>query len=132
MISKRPYLIRALYDWISDNGLTPHLLVNAELATVAVPVQYVNEGRIVLNVSQGAVRNLELGNDWIEFSARFGGMQHWIRFPPSAVIAVYARENGQGMVFGPEPEGDDSPSPAEPPEPDKPSPERRPTLKRVK
>jgi stringent starvation protein B len=129
MTAKRPYLIRALYEWISDNGLTPHLLVNAEPATVAVPSQYVHEGRIVLNVSQTAVHNLTMGNEWIEFSARFGGMQHWIQFPPSAVIAVYARENGQGMVFGLEPEGDDTPPS---PEPEKPTPERRPALKIVK
>jgi stringent starvation protein B len=131
MTSNRPYLVRALYEWITDNNLTPHLLVNAELAGVDVPRQYVHEGRIVLNINPYAVRGLQLGNDWIEFSARFGGVSHLIHIPTAAVMAIYARENGQGMVFGEEPGdggggdgGDDAPT--------TPQSGKKPTLKVVK
>lgn len=115
MTSNRPYLIRALYEWITDNGLTPHLLVNAEQANVEVPKQFIHEGRIVLNVSSSAVRNLQLGNEWIEFSARFSGTPHIIRVPAGAVVAIYARENGQGMVFSEETRGDEPPPPVSSP-----------------
>ena len=127
MTSNRPYLIRALYEWIADNGLTPHVVVNAELAQVEVPPQHVQEGRIVLNISPVAVQGLRLGNDWIEGSARFGGTPYWFRIPPAAIIAIYARENGQGMVFSDtlEPPGDDEPPP-------KPPPDKKPMLKVVK
>ncbi len=127
MISNRPYLIRALYEWITDNGLTPHLLVNAELAAVEVPPPYVQEGRIVLNLSASAVQGLRLGNDLIEFSARFGGTPYWIRIPPLAVMAVYARENGQGMAFNQTP---DAPGEDEPPP--RPQADKKPALKVVK
>lgn len=127
MTSNRPYLIRALHEWITDNGLTPHVLVNAEIPGVEVPSGYVHEGRIVINISTSAVRNLQLGNDLIEFSGRFGGTAHYIRFPANAVIAIYARENGQGMVFSEEP-GSDEP----PPGPSGPQPEKKPALKVVK
>ena len=126
MTPNRPYLIRALYDWITDNGLTPHLLVNADRPGVEVPKQHVHEGRIVLNINASAVRGLQLGNDLIEFSARFGGVSRLLRIPTSSVMAIYARENGQGMAFTEEPEGGDEPPPS-PPQPDK-----KPTLKVVK
>jgi stringent starvation protein B len=135
MTSSRPYLIRALYEWIDDNGLTPHLLVNAEYPGVEVPRQHVHEGRIVLNINPSAVRDLRLGNEWIEFSARFGGIARLVRIPLAAVQAIYARENGQGMAFGDEtpdetqPETDPQPEP-EPPTPSGPA--RRPVLKIVK
>ena len=135
MTSSRPYLIRALYEWIDDNGLTPHLLVNAEYPGVEVPRQHVHEGRIVLNINPSAVRDLRLGNEWIEFSARFGGIARLVRIPLAAVQAIYARENGQGMAFGDEtldenqPETDTQPEP-EPPTPSGPA--RRPVLKIVK
>ncbi|HNW78209.1 MAG TPA: ClpXP protease specificity-enhancing factor [Candidatus Competibacteraceae bacterium] len=135
MTSSRPYLIRALYEWIDDNGLTPHLLVNAEYPGVEVPRQHVHEGRIVLNINPSAVRDLRLGNEWIEFSARFGGIARLVRIPLAAVQAIYARENGQGMAFGDEtldenqPETDSQPEP-EPPTPSGPA--RRPVLKIVK
>jgi stringent starvation protein B len=125
MTSNRPYLLRALYEWITDNGLTPHLLVNAELTEVEVPRQYVHEGRIVLNISATAVQGLRLGNDQIEFSARFGGMAYWIRLPPTAVMAIYARENGQGMVFAEEQPRSDKPPP-------KPQPAKKPSLRVIK
>lgn len=102
MTSHRPYLLRALYEWIADNGLTPHLLVDATRANVRVPTHAVKDGRIVLNVAQRAVAGLEMGNDVIRFSARFGGVSHAVSVPVEAVLAIYARENGQGMALPPE------------------------------
>jgi len=99
--SRRPYLIRALYEWILDNDCTPHLLVATDVPGVDVPQQFVTEeGRITINISANAVRGLELGNQWILFSARFGGRSHAVSIPPGAVLALYARENGEGMLFG--------------------------------
>ncbi|TBR12543.1 MAG: ClpXP protease specificity-enhancing factor [Lysobacter sp.] len=102
MTSHRPYLLRALYEWIAENGLTPHLLVDAGRPLVQVPRHAVKDGRIVLNVAQRAVASLEMGNDVIRFSARFGGVSHSVSVPVSAVLAIYARENGQGMALPPE------------------------------
>ena len=102
MTSHRPYLLRALYEWIADNGLTPHLLVDAARPGVQVPRHAVKDGRIVLNVAQRAVAGLEMTNDTIRFSARFGGVSHAVSVPVSAVLAIYARENGQGMALPPE------------------------------
>jgi stringent starvation protein B len=102
MTSTRPYLIRALYEWIEDNGMTPHILVDADQPGVTVPKQHVREGQIILNINPAAVRDLRLGNDWIEFNARFGGVARNVQIPISAVLAIYARENGQGMAFGEE------------------------------
>ena len=99
MKSRRPYLVRALYEWIADNHLTPYLLVHAETEGVNVPQEFVTDGRIVLNVSATAVRDLRLENDGIGFSARFVGVQHAVYIPMRAVLAIYARENGQGMFF---------------------------------
>lgn len=112
MISRRPYLIRAIYDWVLDNRLTPHMLVAADAPGVRVPGQFVTEdGRITVNVSPSAVRDLTLDNDLIRFSARFSGQPFEVEIPPGAVLALYARENGQGMLFGeveePEPPPDD-------------------------
>ncbi len=135
MTSTRPYLIRALYEWIEDNNLTPHILVNAEAPGVNVPKQHVHEGQIVLNINATAVRDLRLGNEWIEFSARFGGVSRTLLIPVTAVLAIYARENGHGMAFGEEPGGNEpSPPPDAPPQPDKPAPrpDRKPMLKIVK
>lgn len=99
--SRRPYLIRALYDWVLDNDLTPHLLVAADAPGVDVPRQFVtDEGRITINISPNAVRGLSLGNDLIAFSARFSGRSYNISIAPGAVLALYARENGEGMLFG--------------------------------
>jgi len=100
MSSSRPYLIRAIFDWIVDNGLTPYLLVDAQIDGVAVPNEFVEEGKIVLNVSPSAVEHLEMGNDRIHFQARFSGSPRQIDFPATATLAIYARENGQGMMFG--------------------------------
>lgn len=100
MTSTRPYLIRAMYDWIVDNRCTPHLLVDAAFEGVQVPRQYVENGVIVLNMAPSAVRDLELGNELVSFSARFAGTPHDIRVPTGAVQAIYARENGQGIFLG--------------------------------
>jgi len=97
--SNRPYLIRALYEWLLDNSLTPHLLVDATVDDVLVPSQYVDDGRIVLNITPGAVRQLELGNNLISFNARFDGSPMNVMVPPSAVLGIYAKENRQGMLF---------------------------------
>jgi len=100
MTSTRPYLLRAIYEWIVDNGLTPHLLVKAEHDQVMVPRQFVDNGVIVLNISPSAVRDLHLGNESIEFNARFAGQPQHVYAPIGAVQAIYARENGQGIVLG--------------------------------
>lgn len=109
MTSNRPYLIRALYEWIADNDLTPHLLVNAMHKGVVVPRDYVADGRIVLNVAAGAVQGLLLGNDEIQFSARFGGKPFPVELPVSAVLGIYARENGHGMLFSDGTDADEDP-----------------------
>lgn len=111
LTSRRPYLVRAMHEWMTDNGQTPHLVVDASLAGVEVPQAYVKDGRIILNVGWQATQGLRLGNDFIEFSARFGGTPHQVRVPLAAVTGIYARETGQGMLF----QGDDSPPPPEPP-----------------
>jgi stringent starvation protein B len=127
--SNRPYLIRALYEWLVDNDLTPHLMVAADRDNVTVPGQYVKDGRIILNVAPSAVQRLHLGNELISFSARFGGVPTAVSVPPSAVLGIYARENGQGMLFPDEAfsEGESSGTDEDPP-----SPPDRPTLKVIK
>ena len=102
MTSNKPYLIRAMYDWIVDNNLTPHILVNAEYPGVQVPQEHVNNGKIVLNISPQACRGLHLENDRIVFTARFLGLTVQIFVIPAAVLAIYAKENGRGMEFGEE------------------------------
>ena len=103
MNSSRPYLVRALYEWILDNQCTPYLLVNAEYPDTAVPAGFVEDGQIVLNLSPSAVRQLDMDNDRICFDGRFGGVAQQVWIPAGAVMAIYARENGQGMVFELEP-----------------------------
>jgi stringent starvation protein B len=108
MTSSRPYLVRAVYEWISDNSLTPQLVVNAEIDGIQVPRQFVTDGQIVLNISDRAVQHLVLGTERIEFSARFGGVVYKVSLPVSAILAVIARENGAGMSF---PEEEPAPEP---------------------
>ncbi|EGQ7977539.1 ClpXP protease specificity-enhancing factor [Vibrio cholerae] len=103
MTPRRPYLLRAFYDWLLENELTPHLVVDATLPGVKVPLEYVQDGQIILNVAPRAVGNLELGNDEVTFNARFGGRPHLVIVPIYAVQAIYARENGAGTMFEPEP-----------------------------
>jgi stringent starvation protein B len=110
--STRPYLIRALHDWCTDNGFTPYIAVFVD-ASVQVPMEYVKNNEIVLNVGFEATTALKLGNEWIEFKARFGGTSRDIAVPVDHVIAIYARENGQGMAFPVPTEPAASGSPAE-------------------
>lgn len=99
MSSNRPYMLRAMYDWINDNDMSPYLLVNARMPGVKVPSSAVADGQVVLNVAARAVGALDLGNEWIRFDARFGGVSHHIEVPIGALLAVYAKESGQGMMF---------------------------------
>ncbi len=122
-LSTRPYLIRAIYEWCVDGGLTPYLAVRVNAQTV-VPPAYVKDGEIVLNLSTGAVRNLELGNEMITCSGRFGGVAFELIVPVAAVIGIFAKETGQGLVFqGNEPQlppdstGGDQTSAPKPPRP---------------
>lgn len=110
MTSSRPYLVRAIYDWLVDNQMTPYIMVDVHLPEVSVPQQYVEDGKIVLNLSPRAVAGLEMGNRAIEFNARFSGIPHHIYVPINAVKAIYAFENGRGMVFN-EDDSDDDPPP---------------------
>ena len=109
MTPNRPYLIRAIYQWICDNGLTPHLLVDALYPGALVPQDYVQDGHITLNVAPRAVARIEIDNELITFSARFAGIPQQVSVPPLAVLAVYARENGQGMAFDPSPHPEPDP-----------------------
>ena len=99
---KRPYLLRALNDWIVDSELTPYLLVGVDSEAVHVPSEYVSEGKIVLNISPMAVRDLELGSDAVSFSGRFSGRPFPVYVPMANVLAIYAKETGEGMMFDPE------------------------------
>lgn len=126
MTSRRPYLIRAIYEWLCDNNLTSHLLVNAEYPGVEVPWDFVEKGKIILNISPGAVSNFVADNTGLYFSARFAGQPMNIAVPVNAVMAVFARENGEGMVFEPVP-----PLP-EDPDPQGPEPTKGPALRVVK
>ena len=137
MNSSRPYLVRALYEWIVDNDCTPHMLVNSDYPKVQVPAGFASDGQIVLNVSPTAVRQLHMDNEAVSFEGRFGGVPHTLYVPIAAILGVYARENGQGMVFDleepleaddeVEPGDDSPPSGSEPPRPT-----GRPSLKVVK
>ena len=98
-LSRRPYLLRAMHDWMIDSGYTPHLIVDATLDGVQVPKAYVKEGRIVLNVSSTATQALLIDAEAVQFSARFSGVSQYVHVPIDAVLGIYARETGQGMVF---------------------------------
>jgi len=117
MTPSRPYLTRALFEWILDNEFTPYVLVDATIMGVQVPKEHVKGGQIVLNVSPNAVRDLLIDNEALQFNARFGGVPQNIYVPIMAVMAIYAKENGQGMVFGHEA---GAPDPNQPPTPPKP------------
>ena len=135
MSSSRPYIMRSLYEWILDNECTPYVLVNAMAPGVEVPQQYVKDGQIVLNISPLSVIDLLINNESMSFNGRFGGIATDVYVPVAAVIGIYARENGQGMVFeddvlpDPPPEG---PAPVPPSPPSSPSPDKKPSLKVVK
>lgn len=109
--SRRPYLLRAMHEWISDNMQTPHVVVDASIEGVEVPRQYVQGGKIILNVSLSATSSLNLGNEHVSFRARFGSATYDVMVPIIAVLGIYARETGQGMIFS----ETDSPTPPVPP-----------------
>jgi stringent starvation protein B len=139
-LSRRPYLLRAMVEWMIDSGHTPHAIVDANVEDVHVPRAFVNDGRIVLNISPSATQGLSISAEHMEFNARFSGVVHHVQVPIAAVLGVYARETGEGMVFpeegstgGP---GTDPPAPA-PGAPEsapasKPAKSKRPQLKVVK
>ncbi|MGY0503779.1 ClpXP protease specificity-enhancing factor [Luteimonas sp. e5] len=112
LTSQRPYLLRAIHEWIGDNGLTPHLLVDAHFPGVHVPPGTARDGKVVLNIAERAVHMLSLGNEYITFNARFGGVPHEVFVPVAAVLAIYARETGEGMALPAEqaatPDADDA------------------------
>ena len=143
MTSHRPYLLRALNEWIADNGMTPHLLVDATKAGVQVPASAVKEGKVVLNIAERAVVRLMIDNDAVSFTARFGGVSQPVYVPISAVLAIYSRETGQGMALPEdvthdadtgEESGDDAPATDTPPDDHTPPPggKRPPFLRVVK
>jgi len=113
LTSRRPYLLRAMHEWISDNQQTPHIVVDATLEGVAVPRQYVQGGKIILNISVNATSGLNLGNEGVMFRARFGGSTYDVSVPIGSVLGIYARETGQGMIFSEA----DAPPPQSPTEP---------------
>lgn len=112
--SRRPYLLRAMHEWMVDCGHTPHVIVDAQREGIEVPQSYVKDGRMVLNISPSATQRLRLGNDWVEFEARFAGAVHAVRLPIAAVLGIYARETGEGMVFPEQDSGPEPPRPATP------------------
>jgi stringent starvation protein B len=127
MTSLKPYLIRSIYEWLIDNNLTPHLLVDAENSNASLPQEFIEDGKIVLNIRPEAIQGLSLGNEEIQFNARFSGKPMHIATPIAAVIAIYAKENGKGMIFDHEDnEGDGDATP-----PDK-TPPTKPNLRIVK
>lgn len=99
---QRPYLLRAMHEWMLDNGLTPHIVVDASHGDLNVAPEHVKDGKLVLNVSHSATRRLAITNERVEFEARFGGTPRWIEIPVQAVLGIYARETGQGMLFSAE------------------------------
>jgi stringent starvation protein B len=131
--SRRPYLLRAMHEWISDSNQTPHVVVDASMEGVEVPRQYVQGGKIILNVSSNATSMLSLGNEVVRFRARFGAATYDVSVPIAAVLGIYARETGQGMIFS---EADTPPQPPTPPTEPAPVPtdtkRSKPTLKVIK
>jgi len=119
MTPNRPYLLRALFEWIGDNGMTPHILVDAGAPGVDVPEQAVQKGKVILNIDEAAVRELNLGNEWLTFSARFSGRSFNVSVPVDAVLAIYSKENGQGMMFAQDEDGDSPDDPGDGPQPTK-------------
>jgi stringent starvation protein B len=128
-LPKRPYLLRAMHGWMTDSGHTPQVIVDAGRAGVQVPRTHVKDGKIVLNLSASATQGLVIGADAVEFNARFSGVVHHVRVPVTAVLGIYARETGEGMVFS---DQDIEPEPPSKPPPEVAGASRRPQLKVVK
>lgn len=132
MTSNQPYLLRAFYDWLVDNNCTPHIMVNAQYPGVSVPQQFVSDGQVVLNIAPRAVSDFAMDLEAIAFNTRFSGVPTEIYIPVKAVMGIYARENGHGMMFGVEEHADEEPPVDEPPKPPSPPKASRPSLKVVK
>ena len=113
--SKRPYLIRAMHEWMADNGHTPHIVVDASIDGVTVPTEHVKDGKIILNISHSAAHNLKMTNSSVSFRARFTGVPFDVWVPITSVLGIYAKETGQGMIFS---QGVEQPEPPEPQDPD--------------
>lgn len=122
--TQRPYLLRAMHEWMTDNALTPHIVVDASSGDFNVPAEHIRENKLVLNISYAATRGLVIGNDAVAFEARFNGIPRTLNVPVDAVLGIYAKENGQGMVFTEETKP--------PPEDPAPGDDKRPRLKVVK
>ncbi len=129
MTPLKPYLIRTIYEWVLDNNLTPHLLVDANNPKAMLPMQFAQDGKLVLNIRPAAIEALSLGDEAIEFNTRFSGKSTYIYVPVGAVLAIYAKENGQGMVFDAEKSEPNESTPPPPPEPVK---KARPSLRVLK
>jgi stringent starvation protein B len=112
MSSRRPYLVRAMHGWISDNLQTPHLIVDANAVDLQIPREFVQDGKIILNISLSATQNLLIGNERIEFNARFGGKPQRVVVPLPALLGIYARESGQGIIFADEDAPPPQPTPS--------------------
>lgn len=130
MTSNKPYMLRAFHQWIVDNNCTPYLVIAADFPGVEVPVQFVRDGQITLNIAPSAVRELVLDNRWVEFSARFSGVPTLVRAPMSSIMAIFAKENGQGMGF--DLEAPDDPDPDDTPPGGDDSGSKKPSLRVVK
>lgn len=130
MTSNKPYMLRAFHQWIVDNKCTPYLVIAADFPGVEVPVQFVRDGQITLNVAPSAVRELVLDNRWVEFSARFSGVPTLVRAPMSSIMAIFAKENGQGMGF--DLEAPDDPDPDDTPDGGDEGVSKKPSLRVVK
>lgn len=134
MLPRKPYFLRAMHQWIVDSGSTPYMVVDVNAADVEIPPGYAQDGKLVLNISYEATSSLDLGADCVEFDARFGGVSRHVRVPMAAILAVYAHESGQGMLFDAEGEPQDGvPGGTTPPSGDQPKPTgKKPTLKVIK
>lgn len=130
MTSNKPYMLRAFHQWIVDNSCTPYLVIAADFPGVEVPVQFVRDGQITLNIAPSAVRELVLDNRWVEFNARFSGVPTLVRAPMSSIMAIFAKENGQGMGF--DLEAPDDPDPDDTPDGDDDGGSKKPSLRVVK
>jgi len=132
MTPSRPYLLRALYEWILDNNCTPYMIVDATMDEVSVPLEYVKDGQIVLNIAPRAIRDLVIASEYVMFSGRFAGIAHEIYVPIGAVMGIIAKENGEGMWFPREEEPEPAPPSDDPETPPETPPKGPPTLKVVK
>lgn len=132
MLSRKPYFLRAMHQWIGESGCTPYIVVDVNSAGVEIPPGYAQDGRIVLNISYTATQGLEISNEQLSFGARFGGVSRQLRIPMAAVLAVYAHETGQGMLFDADEEAREAPTEDPKPGPGGDGGVKKPTLKVIK